>query len=77
MPVQGPIIKANSRRFVIPRRRPANETYLYGFRNHDKGNNDAEPPMFDKLVEQAEAEIAVLKKPVPHKYELVRVEEMK
>ena len=45
---------------------------------YDKqGNNGVEPPMFDKLVEQAEAEIAVLKKPAPHKYELVRVEEKK
>lgn len=34
--------------------------------------NAVKPPMFDKLVEGAEAEIAKLKKPVPHKYELIR-----
>jgi len=45
------------------------------YRKHEQGNNGVEPPQFDKLVEQAEAEIAVLKKPVPHRYELVRVEE--
>jgi DNA-directed RNA polymerase subunit K/omega len=33
--------------------------------------------MFDKLVEDAENEIARLKKPVPQRYELVRVEEKK
>jgi hypothetical protein len=67
------IVKKNA--LFFHRWRPANETYLYGFRKHEQGNNGVEPPMFDKLVEQAEAEIAVLKKPVPHKYELVRVEE--
>jgi len=30
--------------------------------------------MFDKLVEDAEKEIARLKKPVPHEYELIRSE---
>jgi hypothetical protein len=66
------IVKKNA--LFFHRWRPANETYLYGFRKHEQGNNGVEPPMFDKLVEQAEAEIAVLKKPVPHKYELIRVE---
>jgi hypothetical protein len=69
------IIKKNA--LFFHRWRPANETYLYGFRKHEQGNNGVEPPMFDKLVEQAEAEIAKLKKPVPHKYELIRVEEKK
>jgi hypothetical protein len=41
---------------------------------HDQGNNGVEPPMYDKLVEQAEVEIAVLKKPVPHRYEFVKIE---
>ena len=69
------IIKKNA--LFFHRWRPANETYLYGFRKHEQGNNGVEPPQFDKLVEQAEAEIARLKKPVPHKYELIRVEEKK
>ena len=54
--------------------KPANETHLYGFRKHKKGNNGVEPPQFDKLVEQADAEIARLKKPAAHRYELIRAE---
>ena len=53
------------------------ETYLYGFRKQEQGNNGVEPPQFDSLVEQAEAEIARLNKPAPHRYELVRVEAKK
>jgi hypothetical protein len=64
-------------RLFFHRWRPANETYLYGFRKHEQGNNGVEPPMFDKLVEKAEAAIAELKKPKPHKYELIRVDEKK
>jgi hypothetical protein len=69
------IVKKNV--LFFHRWRPANETYLYGFRKHEQGNNGVEPPMFDKLVEDAENEIARLKKPVPQRYELVRVEEKK
>ncbi len=37
--------------------RPANETYLFGFRKHEQGRNAAEIPRFDPLVEKQEAKI--------------------
>lgn len=52
--------------------RPQNETYLFGFRKHEQGNNAKEIPMFDPLIEKDEAEIAKLRVPVPHRYEIVR-----
>ena len=52
--------------------RPQNETYLFGFRKHEQGNNAAEIPLFDPLVAEQEEEIARLKKPVAHTYELIR-----
>ncbi len=44
------------------RTRPANETYLTGFRKHEQGQNAKEIPEFDPLVEQADAEIDRLKR---------------
>lgn len=52
--------------------RPQNVTYLFGFRKHEQGQNAKETAEFAKLVAEKEAEIARLKKPVPHKYELTR-----
>jgi lysophospholipase L1-like esterase len=52
--------------------RPQNITYLTGFRKHEQGNNAVEIARFDPLVEQAEAEIAVLKKPVKKRKEIGR-----
>ncbi len=52
--------------------RPQNETYLFGFRKHEQGNNAVEIPLFDPLVAEKEAEIARLKTPRPHSYELIR-----
>jgi len=40
--------------------RPANETYLYGFRKHEQGKNAAEIPLFDPLVERQEEKIRKL-----------------
>lgn len=40
--------------------RPANETYLLGFRKHEQGRNAAELPKFDPIVEAAEAELVAL-----------------
>ena len=54
--------------------RPQNITYLLGFRKHEQGNNAVEIPQFDPLVAEQEKLIARLKKPVPHVYELSRVE---
>ncbi len=62
-------------RLLFYRWRPENETYLYGFRKHEQGQNAAEIPEFDPLVSEKEAEIAGLRKPVAHAYELVREEE--
>ena len=50
--------------------RPQNETYLFGFRKHEQGNNAVEIPKFDPLVEEQEKAIAKLRQPVPHIYEL-------
>jgi lysophospholipase L1-like esterase len=52
--------------------RPQNETYLFGFRKHEQGQNAREIPQFDPLVAAKEAEIARLRVPVPHAYELIR-----
>jgi lysophospholipase L1-like esterase len=52
--------------------RPQNETYLFGFRKHEQGNNAREIPLFDPLVAAREAEIARLKVPVEHTYEIRR-----
>jgi hypothetical protein len=53
--------------------RPQNETYLFLFRKHEQGQNAKEIPMFDPLIEEKEAEIAKLRVPREHVYELVRV----
>lgn len=50
--------------------RPQNETYLFGFRKHEQGQNAREIPLFDPLVAEQEAEIARLRRPVAHRYEL-------
>jgi lysophospholipase L1-like esterase len=59
-------------RLYFYRWRPQNETYLFGFRKHEQGNNAREIPLFDPLVEEKEREIARLRVPVSHVYELVR-----
>src|SRR5439155_23351359 len=51
--------------------RPANITYLFLFRKHEQGQNAREIPQFDPLVAAKEQEIAKLRKPVEHVYELV------
>ncbi|MFO0891452.1 MAG: hypothetical protein U0790_20200 [Isosphaeraceae bacterium] len=56
--------------------RPQNQTYLFGFRKHEQGNNAIEVPQFDPLVEAKEREIARLRRPVPHVYELIRESEV-
>lgn len=58
----------NLRRAVIAkdtlffnRWRPQNETYLFGFRKHEQGQNAKEIPMFDPLISQADETIQKLK----------------
>ncbi len=48
-------------RLFFHRWRPQNETYLFGFRKHEQGNNGVEIPQFDPLVAEKEKEIARLR----------------
>jgi len=59
-------------RLFFYRWRPQNETYLFGFRKHEQGQNAREIPQFDPLVAAEEATIARLRVPVAHVYELIR-----
>ena len=49
--------------------RPANETYLFGFRRNEQGQNAREMPMFDEPIAQKEAEMAKLRA-APRNYTL-------
>jgi len=62
-------------RTYFHRQRPQNETYLYGFRKHEQGNNAAEVPLFDPLVAEQEAAIAALNRPQPIDYTLTRADD--
>jgi lysophospholipase L1-like esterase len=62
-------------RLYFNRWRPANETYLFGFRKHEQGNNAVEIPKFDPLIAKLEADIARLRVPVKHTYQLVPAKE--
>ena len=55
-------IRAKNQLF-FHRWRPQNETYLFGFRKHEQGQNAKEIPMFDPLIEAKEKEIARLRVP--------------
>jgi lysophospholipase L1-like esterase len=67
------IIEKN--RLYFYRWRPQNETYLYGFRKNEQGQNAREIPLFDPLVAELEDKIGQLNIPVPHTYELVPKDE--
>lgn len=58
-PLRNTVIKKD--RFFFDRWRPANETYLYGFRKHEQGKNAAEIEQFDPLVEAQDKKIYELK----------------
>lgn len=51
-------------RLVFYRWRPQNITYLALFRKHEQGNNYAEIPLFDPLIDKADAEIDRIKRRV-------------
>ncbi len=55
-------------RLYFHRWRPQNETYLFGFRKHEQGQNAAEIPQFDPLVREREAFIAGLNRPRTHRW---------
>ena len=57
-------------RLYFYRWRPANVTYLFGFRKQEQGQNAIEIPKFDPLVAAKEQEIAKLRVPAAHTYEL-------
>jgi lysophospholipase L1-like esterase len=63
------IIEKN--RLYFYRWRPQNETYLFGFRKGEQGQNAREIPQFDPLVAKLEEQIAKLAIPVAHQYELI------
>ncbi len=54
--------------------RPQNETYLFGFRKHEQGQNAVEIPQFDPLVSAKERTIRELSVPVEREYELIQVD---
>ncbi len=54
--------------------RPQNQTYLFGFRKHEQGKNAKEVAEFDPLIAAKEKEIAKLRVPKTHRYEIVPVE---
>ena len=53
------IVKKNE--LFFHRWRPANWTYLFGFRKHEQGQNSVEIPKFDPLIAEWEARIARLR----------------
>jgi len=57
-------------RLFFHRWRPQNETYLFGFRKHEQGNNAVEVDKFDPLIAVEEAEIQATARPVKHKCEI-------
>jgi lysophospholipase L1-like esterase len=59
-------------RLYFYRWRPSNETYLFGFRKAEQGKNAIEIPKFDPLIVEKEKEIAKLRVPVAHTYEIKR-----
>jgi lysophospholipase L1-like esterase len=59
-PLRQAIIAKNQLYFY--RWRPQNETYLFGFRKHEQGNNAKEVDEFDPLTAKADEEIEALRK---------------
>jgi hypothetical protein len=61
-------------RLYFYRWRPQNETYLFGFRKHEQGDNAVEIPQFDPLVADQETAIRTLSAPVPRDYQIIRLD---
>lgn len=62
------VVKKNE--LYFHRWRPQNETYLFGFRKYEQGQNAREIPMFDPLISELEAKIMDAKKLRTFKFEL-------
>ncbi|WP_164103257.1 PVC-type heme-binding CxxCH protein [Candidatus Laterigemmans baculatus] len=58
-PLREVILRKNQ--WWFHRSRPANMAYVFGFRKHEQGQNAAEIPQFDKLIETEEQRIAALR----------------
>ncbi|HEY3901530.1 MAG TPA: PVC-type heme-binding CxxCH protein [Chthoniobacter sp.] len=58
-PLRAAILRKNE--LFFHRWRPANSTYLFGFRKHEQGQNAKEIPEFDPLIEAADTRIDELK----------------
>jgi putative heme-binding domain-containing protein len=52
------ILRKNS--LFFHRSRPANYTYIFGFRKREQGQNAVEIPKFDPLIDKAEADVIAL-----------------
>lgn len=52
--------------------RPANWTYIFGFRRHEQGQNAAEMPQFDQYIARKEAEMAKLRAAASRTFTLER-----
>ena len=52
--------------------RPQNETYLFGFRRNEQGQNAKEIPQFEQPIAEKEAEMAKLRAAGPRTYRLER-----
>lgn len=59
-------------RLLFHRWRPQNETYLRGFRKREQGEHAVEIGQFDPLIASLEKEIAGLRLPIGHRYEIHR-----
>ncbi len=62
------IVRKNQ--LYLNRWRPQNDTYLFGFRKHEQGQNAGEVARFDADVAKLEEEIHRLKQPRPHSFEV-------
>src|SRR4030095_11854908 len=63
------IVKKNE--LFFHRWRPENQTYLFGFRQYEQGQNAKEIPMFDPLIAEQERKIFALTELKSRKYELL------
>jgi putative heme-binding domain-containing protein len=63
------IIKKNE--LFFHRWRPQNQTYLFGFRKYEQGQNAREIPMFDPLIAEQEEKIFALAQHKTRNYELL------
>lgn len=64
-------VAAKNQQFFY-RWRPQNETYLFGFRKHEQGNNSKEIPEFDAHIEALEKQIILFSQPKNHSLSLIR-----